>query len=504
MSKHQNPEPRETEEAEEREARGERPSWIVCQIGAREHYAIPQALDRAGVLGHLITDFWVPPGSLISRIPGGRRLRDRWHPALTDAPVSAPNFRMLAFEARERLDKSDPWDRIIRRNVAFQHAACKILEKGNPKKTASASCRSIENPFMDRTPLQRAPHSGIVVDKPSARDGRCTTLFSYSYAALELFRFAKSRGWTTVLGQMDPGPEEERIVAEEHRRYPHLKSSWRPAPATYWDSWREEVELADRIIVNSEWSRECLLKSHVPAEKMEIIPLVYEATSPLVGSSQLVVGREEEEARDKNVESFQHSDEPVTHHSPWGRRRSSVEGQEGSISGRHPSSSPLRVLFLGQMNLRKGVGRLLEAIRMLKDIPLQLTLVGPSEIDPAAWGDLPNVSWVGPVARSQAREYYREADVFILPTLSDGFALTQLEALSHGLPVIASLRCGRVIEDGVHGLLLDSLEPTAIAEAIREFANHPTCPPRHDETPRFGLDELSKMLDRVAVGEADL
>ena len=52
-------------------------------------------------------------------------------------------------------------------------------------------------------------------------------LLSYSYAALEPFRFAKSRGWKTLLFQIDPGPEEERIVAEEVARVP--RACWRVA-----------------------------------------------------------------------------------------------------------------------------------------------------------------------------------------------------------------------------------------------------------------------------------
>ena len=72
-------------------------------------------------------------------------------------------------------------------------------------------------------------------------------LLSYSYAALEPFRFAKSRGWKTLLPQIDPGPEEERIVAEEVARVPELAGEWQPAPADYRVSWREECDLADRI-----------------------------------------------------------------------------------------------------------------------------------------------------------------------------------------------------------------------------------------------------------------
>ena len=102
-------------------------------------------------------------------------------------------------------------------------------------------------------------------------------LCSYSYTALEPFRYAKAHGWKTLLVQIDPGPEEERIVAEEAARVPELAADWQAAPPEYWAFWREECKLADRIVVNSEWSREGLVRGGVPAEKISIIPLAYEA-----------------------------------------------------------------------------------------------------------------------------------------------------------------------------------------------------------------------------------
>jgi glycosyltransferase involved in cell wall biosynthesis len=83
------------------------------------------------------------------------------------------------------------------------------------------------------------------------------------------------------------------------------------------------------------------------------------------------------------------------------------------------------------------------------------------------------VKWFGPVTRNKAAEFYRNADVFILPTLSDGFAITQLEAQARGLPVIASENCGKVVENGVNGIILE--EPTAacILAAVRDCIADP-------------------------------
>lgn len=391
-------------------------SWIVVQIGAREHYAIPRALHARGELAALVTDFWVPPGSVASKLPAARRLRDRWHPDLADANVFAPNLRMLAFETRERLKKSAPWDRIIRRNTYF------------PKQALAR----LAGPQL------------------STLDPRPSTLFSYSYAALELFKFAKARGWRTVLGQIDPGPEEERIVAEEHRRYAHLKTGWQPAPQSYWDSWREETRLADRIIVNSEWSRECLAKQGVPDEKMEVVPLAFEEGSRVEGREPSVEGKEMENGK-------------------WKMENDKSRQESRIADSAFSASEPLRVLFLGQINLRKGIGRLLDAMRILKDEPIALTLVGPAEIDPSAWADLPNVKWLGPAARSAVASYYKQADLFILPTLSDGYAITMLEALSSGLPLLVSRYCGDIVSVCPQVKILQELEPNRIADAMKKI-----------------------------------
>ena len=129
----------------------------------------------------------------------------------------------------------------------------------------------------------------------------------------------------------------------------------------------------------------------------------------------------------------------------------------------------MRVLFLGLINLRKGVARLLEAARILRDEPVEFWMVGPVETAHAnTIANAGRVKWFGPVTRNQATQFYRDADVFILPTLSDGFAITQLEAQAHGLPVIASKFCGKVVENGLDGIVLE--EPTAacIADVLRD------------------------------------
>jgi glycosyltransferase involved in cell wall biosynthesis len=362
------------------------PKLVVAQIGAREHYAIACALHSRGRLAAMMTDFWVPQKHWLRVLPGVKRLRDRFHASLGLAVVRAPNLTMFCFELWQRLLKRRGWPVNMARNTLFQKFAISKFDK-------------------------------------LAMQHEQLALFSYSYAARDLFDEAKRRGWKTLLGQIDPGPEEERIVAAEHERYPKLGSRWQPAPTEYWAAWRQEIDLADVVIVNSEWSKQCLIKEGVDERKLEVVPLVYES------------------------KRSQNNDAP-------------------HAESNHLEDVVFQVLFLGQINLRKGIARLIEAMRLLKDKPIHLTLAGPCEIDSSSWADLPNVEWLGSVPRSEVGRLYDEADVFILPTLSDGYAITQLEALSRGLPVIASAHCGAAVNEGVNGWILADLEPETIAGAI--------------------------------------
>ena len=73
--------------------------WLCCQLGAREHYAIPRALFRIGMLGSLVTDAWVPPSSLLAKCCGhSSKFRHRFHSELRDARVKAFNSSLVLFE----------------------------------------------------------------------------------------------------------------------------------------------------------------------------------------------------------------------------------------------------------------------------------------------------------------------------------------------------------------------------------------------------------------------
>ena len=393
-------------------------SWVCCQLGAREHYAVPRALQLKGVLGEFITDLWMPPGRLTH--PLLNRLNGRFHPALADAQVKAPNVAALTFELKASATGANGWNLITQRNDWFQRQAVAQL-------------------------AQR--HKG------SANGNH--TVFAYSYAAEQILKFARERGWRTVLGQIDPGPAEERIVARLHEIGP-AQSDWLPAPQKYWERWRAECSLADQILVNSSWSRDALLGEGIPEEKIRLVPVAYETVS--------------------ESQTFQRE-----------------------YPKAFTSKRPLRVLFLGQINLRKGMSQLLEAITLLSGENIEFRFVGPAQIlVPAELKQNSRVKWFGIVPRSDVPKHYKEADVFILPTLSDGFGLTQLEAQSWKLPVIASRRCGEVVSHGDNGIVLEEVSGRSIAKAMLELLRSPEVlsdmSKRSGVSDRFSLRTLASSL----------
>lgn len=358
--------------------------WLTLQLGSREHYAVPIALQEAGQLEVLVTDTWLTRGQSAMAKCCFPPLATRRADALPDSMVRHRTFGRLAIDARLKLKKFGPWNAILRRNEWFQEwAADEVAASG------------------------------------------AQTIFSYSYTARVPFIAAKKRGGICILGQIDPGPREVEVVREKTAEYRNLAPPEENPPEEYWKLWREEVELADKIVVNSPWSAKLLVEDGVDAAKLVEIPLVYESGG-------------------------------------------SMERGAGGVE-RKPSKR-LQALFLGSVILRKGAGQLFDAIRMLKNEPVDFTFAGPIGVKiPNEISGMSNVRFLGPVDKAMVKQLNSEADVFLFPTLSDGFGLTQLEALGHSLPVIASANCGQVVDERVNGLVLDEVTPAAIAESIMEL-----------------------------------
>lgn len=371
---------------------GSPPDWICLQLGPREHYAVPRMMQEHGRLRRLLTDVWIrrPAAALLSRcpVPAARRLAGRRCGGLPDRLVSAEPLGFLRAATKKRLSGAAMY--------------CAFAAEG-ARLSAWAAMRASED-------------AGFV------RGG--SGVFSYDTTALELFQWAAERGFSRVLGQMDPAAVETDLVREESRLWPGWQDSAADIPDSYLRRRQQEWSAATRIVVNSEFCRHALLAQGVPSDRLAVIPLTFD------------MGKPETEERPRG------------------------------------GSGPLRVLFLGQVNIRKGVPWLIEAARMLPQGTAEITIAGPVQVSESVWRGLPaNTRVVGPVPRVEAERLYRSSDVFVLPTISDGFAITQLEALAHGLPLIVTPNCGDVVTHGIEGLRVPIRDPAAIADAVRRFAD---------------------------------
>ena len=131
------------------------------------------------------------------------------------------------------------------------------------------------------------------------------------------------------------------------------------------------------------------------------------------------------------------------------------------------------ILAIGQMIHRKGFDVLLKAAKDL-DPETGIYFVG-GEAKEEYWKlreelGLKNVHFLGFQKKERLAQYYKAADVFVLPTREDIWGLVINEALAYGLPTITTDRCVaglELIEDGINGYVVPVEDADALAEKIQ-------------------------------------
>jgi glycosyltransferase involved in cell wall biosynthesis len=245
--------------------------------------------------------------------------------------------------------------------------------------------------------------------------------YVFTQVGLEVLRWARQNSVPSVLESPNGHIRNFREVYEvETARWCGAKFRGHPN-AEMVERVEEEYELADRIRVSSEWSKRSLVKGGVAPAKIHVLQ------------------------------------QPVD-----------LEMYRPSIKS-HSIDSPLRICFVGSLDLRKGFVYLLQAMKLVGPERVSLEIVGATGTRCCA--QLFEKERRGlriKAAPGDPLPAYHRAEVFVLPTLEDGSPFAVAEAMACGLPVIVTDTCGSAewVTQDCTGWVVPARQPKAIAEAL--------------------------------------
>lgn len=237
--------------------------WLVAQIGARRHYAVPRALARAGLLERLVTDLHAdhPIARVFSAVPEQIRtsaLRSILSRQIDGVPLHRVHCH--------------PWLALRR-----------VLRKSRRESPAEMYCRWARD---------NGSFNELVV-----RDGfgNAAGVYVFNGAGLEILERAREQGLKTVVDQTDaPFLIEEQLVQAERERWPGWergsvsRCDWEPLAVRE----RKEWDLADAILCGSEYVAEGVRAAGGPVERCRVVPYGYDMRTIAVVGKQLDAHRE--------------------------------------------------------------------------------------------------------------------------------------------------------------------------------------------------------------------
>jgi len=358
-----------------------------------------QALNEVGLLSEFWTSlYWRRERALQYMLPGSvRQLFDR---------------RAFPQVPRE-LVRCHPWLE-IGRLLASQMGLSKIVRHETGLLSVDAIYRS-----LDRRVAKRLHRSSDVFAVHAYEDG-----------ALETFRVAKNLGIRTIY-ELPIGywRSYRDLMLEEAE----LQPEWANTLHGNTDSVRkrhrkdEELALADRILVPSEFVRRTLTNAGDLDAAIRVVPYGAPPTS-----------------------------------------------EKTTKTPRKPNQK-LRVIFVGSLGQRKGISYLLRAVEMLGS-RIELTLIGKRVGDCRALdAACRKHRWIPSLPHSEVLRQIQRHDVMVFPSLFEGFGLVLLEAMSRGVPVIATPNGAApdILKDGEDGFIVPIRNAEAIAERLQTLCLDP-------------------------------
>ena len=136
-----------------------------------------------------------------------------------------------------------------------------------------------------------------------------------------------------------------------------------------------------------------------------------------------------------------------------------------------------RVIFVGKVCLHKGFHYLVQAFSELKLKNSELMVVGPlgNDIMPFFKKYKNSFNYIGRFPQNELYKYYSQANVFVLPSIEEGLAMVQLQAMACGLPIICTTNTGGedIIRDGIDGFIIPIRNVEKLKEKILFFYENP-------------------------------
>lgn len=264
------------------------------------------------------------------------------------------------------------------------------------------------------------------------RSGTCSasTVYAYEDGAHDTFLAAKEMGQTCVYDlPIAHWRTLRKLLQEEAERLPDWACTMEGLQDSADKHARKdaEIELADHIIVASSFTRDSL-------------------TSAFDGIA--------------------------VHVTPYGCPPPAVSGP-----AERKERAPIELLFAGHLAQRKGIADLIAAVDLL-EIDWRLTLAGPRPaVAPKALDTFladPRITWLGAVPHVTLLERMAQAHVFVFPSIVEGFGMVITEALSAGLPVVATPHTAGpdILTEGEDGFIVPIRNPETLADRITRLAEN--------------------------------
>ena len=155
---------------------------------------------------------------------------------------------------------------------------------------------------------------------------------------------------------------------------------------------------------------------------------------------------------------------------------------------------PLKLVYVGQVTYHKGIHHLLKVLDRFSEDDVELYLAGGySESTPFVqeYKNRKNIHFLGFVTRDVLASLYQKSDVFVFPTLGEGYGMVILEALSCGVPCVVSDLAGGddAIIEGYNGYKFKAGDDDDLYKKIQWFIDNPTKFPEYSENSRRSVEK---------------